>query len=211
MNAASQRPTRALGSRPPVLVLGLLLGLLSACNVLPERTPVDLFQLPASSINTSASASIEGGLRLMTPDTSDALNGSRLLTLQDNTFQAWPAARWSAPIPQLWRDWLLDAFWRDGRFQGLSTDSTVLQSQFAINGMLRALHTELIAGQQTAVIRFDAQLIDTASRTILASQRFEAREPLRSQNAPAAVAALGVAADRLSRELIDWAALESSR
>lgn len=185
--------------------------LLSACSVLPEREPVELFQLPTSSISSNASDAIAGGLRLLTPDSSDALGGTRLLILENNSFQAWPASRWAAPIPQLWRDWLLDAFWRDGRFSGLSTDNTVLQAERSINGMLRALHTENIAGRTSAVIRFDAQLIDSASRVIIASQRFEAREPLNSNSAQAAVAALGIAADRLARELIDWAAAQSPR
>jgi len=177
-----------------LLALGVLI---SACNVLPERTPVDLFQLPAASLSpaSGATGSIAGGLRLMTPDSSDALNGAHLLNLQNNTFQAWPGARWAAPIPQLWRDWLLDAFWRDSRFQALSTDSTVLQSQLTLSGMLRALHTETVDGRPTAVIRFDAQLVDSARRTIIASQRFESVAAVGSNTLEAAVAALGVAAD----------------
>jgi cholesterol transport system auxiliary component len=190
------------------IVVGLLI---SACNVLPEREPVDLFQLPAASISKNSGTSISGGLRLLTPDSSDALGGTRLLILDNNIFQAWPAARWAAPIPQLWRDWLLDAFWQDGRFNSLSTDSTVLQAELSLNGMLRAMHAENIDGRMTAVIRFDAQLINTSSRQIIASQRFETREPLNGNSANASVAALGIAADRLARELIDWAASESSR
>lgn len=194
-----------------VLVGALLpLTLLSACQVLPEREPVDLYQLPPASISAASGAAIDGGLRLMTPESSDALNGARLLILnQNNGFQAWAGTRWTAPIPALWRDWLLDAFWRDGRFSALSTDSTVLQSQRSLGGMLRAFHIEHDGRQQVAVIRFDAQLIDSASREIIGSQRFEASEPVNGDDARAAVAAMGVAADRLARELIDWAADES--
>lgn len=184
---------------------------ITACTVLPEREPVDLYQLPASAIEQHAGPVITGGLRLLTPDSSDALNNNRLLILENNAFQAWPASRWSAPLPQLWRDWLLDAFWRDGRFSGLSSDSTVLQAERSLNGMLRAMHTENINGRHTAVIRFDAQLIATDSRTIIASQRFETRAPLNGNSAAASVAALGVAADNLVRELIDWAVNNSAR
>lgn len=191
-------------------ILLALFWLLPACNVLPEREPVDLFQLPPATINASEGTAVAGGLRLMTPDSSDALSGTRLLILSNNTFQAWPAARWAAPVPQLWRDWLLDAFWRDARFDSLSTDSTVLQAERSLNGMLRAMHTESVDGRMTAIVRFDAQLITSASRTIVASQRFEAREPVTSGSTEAAVAALGTAADRLARELIDWAAAHSS-
>jgi len=185
----------------------LLLLWLGSCTVLPEREPVELYQLPPSTIAASSAAAIPGGLRLMMPESSDALSGSRLLILaENNSFQAYPAARWSAPVPQLWRDWLLDAFWRDGRFAGLSTDSAGLQSALTLSGMLRALHTETINGQASVMIRFDAQLINTARREIIASRRFEAREALNRNDAPAAASALGVAADRLAAELIAWAA-----
>jgi cholesterol transport system auxiliary component len=185
----------------------LLLLWLGSCTVLPEREPVELYQLPPSTMAASSAAPITGGLRLMMPESSDALSGSRLLILaENNSFQAYPAARWSAPVPQLWRDWLLDAFWRDGRFAGLSTDSAGLQSALTLSGMLRALHTETINGQASVVILFDAQLINTARREIIASRRFEAREALNRNDAPAAASALGVAADRLAAELIAWAA-----
>jgi len=185
----------------------LLLLWLSSCTVLPERDPVELYQLPPSTITANSAAPIPGGLRLMMPESSDALGGSRLLILaENNSFQAYPAARWSAPIPQLWRDWLLDAFWRDGRFAGLSTDSAGLQSGLTLSGMLRALHTETLNGQASVIIRFDAQLINTARREIIASKRFEAREPLISNDASSAASTLGIAADRLANELITWAA-----
>lgn len=185
----------------------LLLLWLSSCTVLPEREPVELYQLPPSTMATSSAAPIPGGLRLMMPESSDALSGSRLLILaENNSFQAYPAARWSAPIPQLWRDWLLDAFWRDGRFAGLSTDSAGLQSELTLSGMLRALHTETINGQTSVIIRFDAQLINTARREIIASHRFETRELLSRNDAASAASTLGIAADRLANELITWAA-----
>jgi cholesterol transport system auxiliary component len=72
--------------------------------------------------------------------------------------------------------------------------------------MLRALHTETINGQTSVIIRFDAQLINTARRDIIASKRFEAREALNRNDATAAASALGIAADRLAAELIAWTA-----
>lgn len=70
--------------------------------------------------------------------------------------------------------------------------------------MLRALHTEYDNGRTQALIRYDALLIDARSREIVARQRFEAREPTTDNTAESAVEALGVAADRLAAELIDW-------
>ncbi len=189
------------------VMLGLGILMLSACQILPDRPEVALYQLPPSTIarGTAADDTSVGSLRLDRPGTSDALGSNRILVLtNDNRFEAYPAARWSASVPTLWRDWLLDAFWRDGSIGQLSVSADGLQAQFELGGMLRALHTEYRNGGTQALVRYDALLVDPRSREIVASRRFEAREPTTDNTAEAAVTALGVAADRLARELIDW-------
>ena len=194
------------------LLLALAVVTLSACQILPERPVVALYQLPPSTITaaTDSQGDAVRSLRLDRPGTSDALNGNRLLVLaSDNSFEAYPNARWSAPVPTLWRDWLLDAFWRDGRIDQLSVVSDGLQAQFELGGTLRALHSEYDNGVLRASIRYDALLIDTRSREIVASQRFQTREPIADNSAQAAVRALGIAADAMAAELIDWTLRET--
>jgi len=179
---------------------------LTACTVLPERAQVNLYQMPPSSRMPTAAAEQFSGLRLARPASSDALGGRLLLMMaDDNSYQTYPDARWTAPIPLLWRDWLLDALWRDGRITSLSTDSERLQASVELGGMLRRLHTQYSSsGRPEAVITYDARLVDIGSRQIMASRRFESSAPVASTQAADAVAALGTAADRLAAELIDW-------
>ncbi|HDZ08595.1 ABC-type transport auxiliary lipoprotein family protein [Pseudohongiella sp.] len=180
---------------------------ISACQILPERPEVALYQLPPSSMAAASEtgSTVAASLRLDRPGTSDALGGNRILVLAaNNSFEAYPGARWSAPVPTLWRDWLLDAFWRDGSIAQLSVSADGLQAQFELGGMLRALHTEYRDGRAQALVHYDALLIDTRSREIVARQRFEARELTTDSTAESAVQALGVAADRLAAELIQW-------
>ena len=179
--------------------------LLTACNVLPERAPSDLFELPPSARSASATTPTLDSLRLVTPASPDALGGTRLLVqVADSSFQAHPGVRWAAPVPLLWRDWLLDAFWRDGRVTALSTSSDGLESALELGGILRALHHDYADGRSMAVIRFDARLVDTASRRILASRRFEAEEAVVGLAPADVVAALGRAADTLASQLLPW-------
>ena len=183
----------------------LLCGALSTCTVLPKRVPTDLYQLPPSTLRANSDGQTLRGLRIDTPTTSDALGGSRVLVMPgNNSFQAYPDARWSAPTALLWRDWLLDAFWRDGRVSALSTSSDGLQATLELGGMLRALHHENLQGLSLAVIRYDANLIEAGSRNILASRRFEVSEPVSGNGVNAVVSALGIAADRLAADLILW-------
>jgi len=124
--------------------------------------------------------------------------------MANNQFQAFPNMRLAAPVPLLWRDWLLDAFWRDGRVDGLSAASAGLQSALELGGTLRAFHVDNAGTQAQAVIQYDATLISTADRRIVASRRFEARHTLDSVEVSSAIAALGVAANQVATELIEW-------
>jgi cholesterol transport system auxiliary component len=179
--------------------------LLSACSVLPEQVPVDLYQLPAPTLQATTAGPRLSTLRIDRAISSEALSGSRLLIMTaNNQFQAFPNMRLAAPVPLLWRDWLLDAFWRDGRVDGLSASSEGLQSALELGGTLRAFQVDYSGSEAQAVIQYDATLISTSGRQILASKRFEARQSLDSVEVSAAVAALGLAADRLAGELIGW-------
>lgn len=184
----------------------LLLGALSACTILPEREPQAHYPLPPSSLNeASAEPLIDSGLRIARPAASEALAGSRLLVRDsDSGYRGYPGVRWSAPAPRLWRDWLVDAYWRDGRIRPVSLASEGLRASMELTGMLRALHAERDGNDLTAVIRYDVLLVTTNDRRVIASRRFQAREPIASDTAPAIITALGDAADRLAPQLIDW-------
>lgn len=186
-----------------LLILPALL--ISACSVLPEKVPVDLYRLPPSTQGPAVAGPRLPALRIDRPISSEALGGNRLLVMNaDNQFQAFPDMRLSTPTPLLWRDWLLDAFWRDGRITGLSAASEGLQSELELVGTLRAFQLDNTGTQPQAVIQYDATLINTSGRTIIANRRFEARQPVLSVDVPSTISALGIAADQLVHELIQW-------
>jgi len=191
----------------PWLLLTLVLA--SACTVLPEPAPVDIYQLPPPTLAAAGSGQLIDSLRIDRPLTGEVLGGNRLLIMTaDNQFQAMPAMRLATPVPLLWRDWLLDAFWRDGRIGGLSASSEGLEAGLELGGQLRAFHIDNSGARPAAVIQYDALLIATAGRTIVASRRFETRVEMTALDGVAAVNALGEAANRLARDLIGWVAVE---
>ncbi len=182
-----------------------LLWMLGSCSLLPPPQPVALYRLPAARIAPSPAPAPAWSLRIARPATDELLNGTRILVLPEaNRISAYQGARWSSPLPALWRDGLIDAFIADGRIRHLSSDGDSLQADVELSGTLSAFQSEYRAGVPVAVIRLDARLVDTASRRILASRRFEAHEPALGPEVPAVVMALGRANDRLIRALIDW-------
>lgn len=185
--------------------LAATLGLVSACSILPHSDPVDIYRLPVSQATANA-APLDWSLRLNKPLTSEALAGPRIAVIpQGDVISSYKGARWSDPVPMLLRNRLLDGFQRDGRVQRLSADDSNLQADYELAGELQAFQSEYRAGAQLeVVIRYDARLVQGRTQRILASKRFEVRQPLNDGKVPAVVAGFGAASDVLARQLIAW-------
>ena len=181
------------------------LSLATACSILPQSEPVDIYRLPVSQSARSA-APLDWSLRLNKPLASEALAGPRIAVIpQGDVISSYKGARWSDPTPMLVRNRLLDGFQRDGRVQRLSADDSNLQADYELGGELQAFQSEYRPGGAVeVVIRYDARLVQGRSQRILASKRFEVRQPLGSQQVPAVVAGFGTASDQLARQVIDW-------
>lgn len=183
----------------------LLAMAINGCSVLPETQEISLYQLPDSTLESSAEPRADWSLRVKTPKASDAQSGSRMLVMaRDNELAALPGARWVSPTPRLWQDHLVRAFTADSRVPAITTDRDNLLADRELSGVLRAFQVDFSGESPQAVIRFDAVFADTPSRTIIASRSFEVREPVSGRTPAAMVTALGAAADKVSGELMNW-------
>ncbi|MDR3212376.1 MAG: ABC-type transport auxiliary lipoprotein family protein [Azoarcus sp.] len=191
-------------------VMGISCALaLAACSVLPKPEPVDVYLLPTTAIApvTDSGTPRTWSLRLVRPDASGQLVGQRILVVPEpNRVSVYKGANWYESAPLLVRNRLFDAFRADARVSALSTDEMRTFADFELGSDLGAFHSEYPPGVRIpqAVIRLDTRLIDTASRRIVASRVFEARETAADSSIPAVVAAFGIAADRLAAELVAW-------
>ncbi|QVM96654.1 membrane integrity-associated transporter subunit PqiC [Pseudomonas sp. SORT22] len=187
------------------LALATALSLGSACSILPQAEPADVYRLPSAQSTRSLTQSAPWSLRINKPIASDALNSPRIAVVpQGNLISSYKGARWSDPAPTLLRNRMLDAFQRDDRVQRLSADDSNLQSDYEIAGELQAFQSEYSADGLAVVIRYDARLVQGRSQRILASQRFEVRQPLSDKQVAAVVSGFGSASDQLMKQLVDW-------
>ncbi|MCO7515599.1 ABC-type transport auxiliary lipoprotein family protein [Pseudomonas guariconensis] len=187
-----------------LLALTASLGLATACSILPQSEPVDIYRLPVSQANGNQ-APLDWSLRLNKPLASEALAGPRIAVIpQGDVISSYKGARWSDPVPLLLRNRLLDGFQRDGRVQRLSADDSNLQADFELVGELQAFQSEYRAGGVEVLIRYDARLVQGRSQRILASRRFEVRQPLGDSQVPAVVAGFGSASDQLVGQVVAW-------
>lgn len=183
------------------------LALTGACSILPKGDPQDVYRLPAAHSPGSATRApaVSWSLRVSKPQASDVLNSSRIAVIpQGDLISSYKASRWSDPAPVLVRNRLLDGFARDGRVTLLSTDDSNFAADLELGGSLQAFQTEYQGNQASVVVRVDALLVRGYDQKILASQRFEERQPLSDVQVPAVVAGFGQASDRLTAKVVAW-------
>ena len=198
-----KRTYRLAGS----LVIAASLSLLSACSILPKPEIVDVYRLPAAQapVTASQSAPVKWSLRLEKPMTTGALNTQNIVVVPEgNLISNYKGARWSDTAPVLLRNRLLEAFLQDGRIQGLSTDDSNLQSDYELGGELLAFQTHYNGKNPEVLIQYNARLVRSSDQRVIASKRFEARQPLSNPMVPGVVAGFGQASDVLMPQVVQW-------
>ncbi|MBV4486158.1 membrane integrity-associated transporter subunit PqiC [Pseudomonas sp. SWRI153] len=190
-----------------ITLLGAGLTLVGACSILPKSEPSDVYRLPAAPVSAFTSPAAQTwSLRLNKLQASEALNRPSIAVIpQGDVISSYKGSRWSDPAPVLMRNRLLDGFQRDGRVTLLSTDDSNFQADLELGGSLQAFQTEYQGPQAGVVVRVDALLVRGYDQRILASRRFEERQPLSDVQVPAVVAGFGQASDRLTAKVVAWA------
>jgi len=177
---------------------------LGACSILPKQEPLDVYRLPTAFTNAKAGEPAPWSLRISKPKSSETLDRARIAVIpQGDVISSYKGARWSDPAPVLLRNRLTDAFYSDGRTQSISTDDSDLQADFELGGELQAFQSEYHGAAIEVVIRLDARLSDDRQR-IVASRRFEVRQPVSDKEVPAVVAGFGKASDALAAQVVQW-------
>jgi len=195
--------------------IALLAGftLICSCSILPKPEPFEVYRLPsAQSASASHGTPQRWSLRLSKFQSSEALNSPNIAVIpQGDVISHYKGSRWSDPAPVLVRNRLLDGFQDDGRVPLLSTDDSIFQTDLELGGSLQAFQTEYQGTNASAVVRLDALLVRSYDQRILASRRFEVRQPLSDVQVPAVVAGFGQANDQLTAQVVNWAVEQGQR
>ncbi len=187
------------------LALACVLGTLAACTLLPDAEPIRVFLLPTAELPAVQQGErLQQALRIHTPHASRILAGPRIAVVPDgNQISSYQGARWSDAAPTLLRDRLIEQFRQSGPV-AVSNEDSNLFAELELFSELRAFQSEYVDGQPQVLVRLDAQLATAPEQRILASRRFEVRQPSASPQLESVVAAFGEASDELSRQLQRW-------
>lgn len=196
----------------PLLTVGLL-SLLAACSILPKSEPSNVYLLPAAPATVAGSAAaVNWSLRIAKPQATMALDSPRIAVVPEGSvISSYQGARWSDNGPVLLRNRLIDGFQADGRIAELSSDDAQLQADLVLVSDLRAFQSEYHNGRVTVVVRLDAQLVNSASRKIVAARRFDVQQPASGDQVAEVVSAFGQASNTLSSQLVPWVLEQGAR
>jgi cholesterol transport system auxiliary component len=195
----------------PMLALAVL-SLLGACSILPKGEELTVYQLPVTGATPARGVEVDWALQVNKPLASPLLDSTRIAVLPDDArISAYQGVRWDDRGTLLLRDRLIDAFRADGRVGAVSSDDSRLATDLVLAGDLRAFQGEYRAGRVEVHILLEARLVQSGTRRMLASQRFEVREAAGGRAPAQVVAAFGLAADRLAVQVLDWTLAQGAR
>jgi cholesterol transport system auxiliary component len=209
------RPIRRMGAtRVRGLVAGLLFASLAgACGPLVQIGPQDA--PPHALLNLSAAAPAQpqvaprpdATLLVDTPTVPGLLQTVRVPVVTRDTQIAYlVGSRWVEHPAELFQGVLSDVLsWRSGATV-MDPESYDLQARFRLGGSLQSFGLDVRDVAQPAVtVRYDA-VLSRMDGTLIGTRRFEAREPVPSQDAATVAAALNATANRMAVEVADWVA-----
>ena len=178
---------------------------LAACTVLPKTPVSQVWLLPAQPGTPASGQTINRSLRVVQTHTSQFINSSRIAVQpQDAEITVYSGSRWSDSVPVLVRNRLTQALRTDGRFLSVSSDVDNLQADFELGGDLSSFQGVYRGKKGEVLIEFDARLVQTSDRRVIASQHFVIRQPIKGNSMDEVVEAFGLASDRLSAEILRW-------
>lgn len=193
-------------SRQMLRLLAFMMCLpLAACTVLPKTPVSQVWLLPAQPGKPSSGQNINRSLRVVQPNTSQFINSSRIAVQPQNAeITVFSGSRWSDSVPLLVRNRLTLELRTDGRFLSVSSDDDNLQADLELGGDLSSFQGVYRGTQGEVLIQFDARLVQTSDRRVIASHRFVIRQPINGSSMNEVVEAFGLASDRLAAEMLYW-------
>jgi cholesterol transport system auxiliary component len=179
---------------------------LAACTILPESPIQQVYLLPAQPVAVAGGQASERSVRIVQPNTSQFLNGTRIAVQpQGAEITSFSGSRWSDPAPLLLRNRLIQEFRTNGYFRSVSSDDDNLQADLELGGDLSSFQGVYDGDRGEVVIRFDARLVRTSDRRVMASRSFAVSEPIHGTSMDNVVQAFGLASNKLAAQTLAWA------
>lgn len=134
-----------------------------------------------------------------------SLGGKNLVYLHENGLSGtYLYSRWSDTPSAMMQRSLLAMLNKEALFASLSPSTTLAQTDWVLESDLDAFYHRLYKNRSEGYIDITYRLVDTRTKQLLASKRFNVSFPAATTDAKGGVEALKNATDDINRQCIDW-------
>jgi cholesterol transport system auxiliary component len=194
--------------RALILALALVLAGCSGTLLPKPPPPPDFYRLSPADNVAVAGPPIRAQLLVGDISASGALETDRIaLTPSSTRVEYFADAEWTDRAPVLVQNLLLDTLQRSGRFARVALRSLTLRADYLVVGSLRHFEADYATGTPPRIrVAVELELLRMPDGDILATRRFAATAPARTNSMPAVAEAFDVAAHRALRDAPAWVA-----
>lgn len=186
------------------LATALLAGCISVGG--GDRAEVSLRSLSEPEI-ASTGTRVDWHLLVDLPRAARPLDGARIvLSPRPGEFGVFADVRWTDNAPRMVQTRIVRALADSGRIAAVAPVSSSVQADRLLELEIDAFHAAREPEGDAVHVAITARLIDARSNRIVATRRFETREPLESRRIDAVVAGFDRAMAEVLPGMVDWVA-----
>ena len=183
---------------------------LSGCvSLLPEGgPPPDIYRLSHPDHEHAAGEPVTWAVEVPRPMASKALSTDRIALVIERGSIAFVAnARWEAAAPRLFQELIVSTFTASDRVRAAVRPEDGVRTEYELRidlSRFEAAYRDGAGAPPTVIVMFDAKLIDTRTRDLVAAKAFRSLEPASSVQMTDIVDAFDAAASRAADDLVAW-------
>ena len=187
------------------IAIVLLISSIQACSVLPQPEPVvvEYFTLDVPVVQSAHTDSAGPVLLIARSQTRAELNTPRMAyRQQDYTLRYYARSRWADVPSQLLMPGMLESIESSGRFGAVLRAGSPATPQLRLDTEILEFSQDFRAEPGRFQIRLRAQLVDLATRRIIATRTFDSEHPTSVQTPYAVAQAANAAWQALLPDLV---------
>lgn len=205
MNPASERRLSRPSRLATVLAVAAL-ALVGCADLLPgQGPPPRLFTLSPKSTFDASLPRVDWQLVVEMPIAAAGLDTTRVALYRNPLeLEYYARASWTDRATQLVQTLIVESFENSRLIVAVGRESLGLRADYVLKTELREFQAMYDGPTPAAVVQIHARLVAMPERTIVASERFEARIPAGQDAIEPVVGAFDAALGKVLRDLVGW-------
>ncbi len=185
---------------------GLACGLLAACNIVPEKREIRIYNAQPTVQPDAAWPRVASQLVVQRPNADRLTDSSRIIVRPEpGELQVYQGAAWSQPVPDMVQDAVVRLLQDSGKLPGTARRGGGIAGDFDLAMDIRRFHSDYAgAATPTVIVEISASMIRNDRNRVVAQEVFTAQVPAAGTSVAEVAAAFEQALGATSRDIAGW-------